>query len=197
MAKSAVFLDGDGVLNLEAGYLYNLTDLCLMPGSAAAVRSLNDQGIFCCLVANFSGLAENHYGVDHVEALQTRLSELLRQEADAHLDALYYCPYLSQGAGGVNPEFTQWGTWRKPNTGMLVVAAWDHDLDLRQSFMVGGQGKDVDMAHSAGLRGILVQANKRNRIVKRKEQPHTKPDYVADTLQDGVDWILKQLQESS
>lgn len=197
MAKPAVFLDRDGVLNIEAGYIHNLEDLRLIPGAAAAVRSLNDQGIFCCLVSNQSGPARNYYGVDHVEALHTRLCDLLQEEANAHLDALYYCPYLSQAAGGVHPEFTQWGTWRKPNTGMLVAAAWEYDLDLRRSFMVGDKATDIDLAHNAGLRGILVQTGYGKRVIKGEYEHHTAPDYTAATLQEGVTWILQQLGENA
>ncbi len=195
MAKPAVFLDRDGVLNIEAGYIHTLEDLNLIPGVAAAVRSLNDQGVFCCLVSNQSGPARDYYGIDHVEALHTRLCTLLSQEAGAHLDALYYCPYLSQSAGGTHPDFTRWGTWRKPNTGMLVAAAWEHDLDLRRSFMVGDKATDIDLAHNAGLRGILVQTGYGKQVPSSKYQHHTKPDYVAKDLQDGVSWLLKQLQE--
>lgn len=190
MAKPAVFLDRDGVLNIEAGYIHHLEDLNLIPGSAEAVRSLNDQGVFCCLVSNQSGPARNYYGIDHVEALHERLCKLLAQEAGACLDALYYCPYLSQAAGGIHPELTQWGTWRKPNTGMLVAAAWEHDLDLHRSFMVGDKATDIDMAHNAGLKGILVQTGYGQQVLSGKYQHHTQPDYVATNLKDGVDWIL-------
>jgi D-glycero-D-manno-heptose 1,7-bisphosphate phosphatase len=193
VAKPAVFLDRDGVLNIEAGYLHHLEDLKLIPGAAAAVRSLNDRGLFCCLVSNQSGPARDYYGRDHVEALHEKLCRLLQQEAGAHLDGLYYCPYLSQAAGGIHPDFTRWGTWRKPNTGMLVAAAWDHDLDLRQSFMVGDKATDIDLAHNAGLRGVLVQTGYGKKVLSGKYQHQTKPDYIAENLQAGVAWILAQL----
>lgn len=195
MAKPAVFLDRDGVLNIEAGYIHKLEDLNLIAGSAQAVRSLNDQGIFCCLVSNQSGPARDYYGIDHVEALHDRLCQLLKEEAGAYLDALYYCPYLSQSAGGIHPDFTQWGTWRKPNTGMLVTAAWEHDLELKKSFMVGDKATDIDLAHNAGLKGILVQTGYGKKVLNGKYQHHTQPDYVAENLQDGVAWILKNLAQ--
>lgn len=193
MAKPAVFLDRDGVLNVEAGYIRDLKDLRLIPGSAQAVRSLNDRGIFCCLVSNQSGPARNYYGVDHVEALHKKLCKLLKKEAGAYLDALYYCPYLSESAGGKNAEFTKWSTWRKPNTGMLVAAAWEHDLDLRKSFMVGDKATDIDLAHNAGLKGILVQTGYGKKVIGGEYQHKTRPEYVAKNLQDGVAWILDNL----
>jgi D-glycero-D-manno-heptose 1,7-bisphosphate phosphatase len=168
VARPAVFLDRDGVLNVESGYIHRVEDLHLIPGAAKAVRQLNDQQLFCVLVSNQSGPARGYYAAEHVDALHRRLCQLLRLEAQAQLDALYYCPYLSPQAGGINPEFTRWSTWRKPNTGMLVAAAWEHDLDLSRSFMVGDKATDVDMAHNAGCTGILVQTGYGDRSPQRQ-----------------------------
>jgi D-glycero-D-manno-heptose 1,7-bisphosphate phosphatase len=191
VARPAVFLDRDGVLNVEAGYIHRVEDLHLISGAAQAVRQLNDRQLFCCLVSNQSGPARGYYAADHVEALHQRLCQLLQAEADAHLDALYYCPYLSPQAGGTEPEFTRWSTWRKPNTGMLVAAAWENDLDLSQSFMVGDKATDVDMAHNAGCTGILVQTGYGEDVLTGKYQHHTRPDYVAVDLPAAVAWILQ------
>ncbi len=190
MAKSAVFLDRDGVLNIEAGYIHRVEDLHLIPGAAQAVRHLNDQQLFCVLVSNQSGPARGYYPATHVDDLHQRLCSLLQQEAGARLDALYYCPYLSPPEGGINPEFTRWSTWRKPNTGMLVAAAWEHDLDLKSSFMVGDKATDIDMAHNAGCVGILVQTGYGDRVLGGEYQHHTQPDYIAADLPQAVEWIL-------
>ncbi len=192
MSRPAVFLDRDGVLNIEAGYIHTVTDLHLIPGVAQAVRQLNDRGLFCCLVSNQSGPARGYYSASHVDALHDRLCQLLKDEADAHLDALYYCPYLSAPEGGTEPNYTRWSTWRKPNTGMLVAAAWEHDLDIAQSFMVGDKATDVDMAHNAGCVGILVQTGFGDRVLSGDYQHHTKPDYIATDLSAAAAWILSQ-----
>lgn len=193
MPRPAVFLDRDGVLNLEAGYIHVLEDLQLVPGAAQAVRQLNDQGLFCCLASNQSGPARGYYPVDHVEALHQRLCALLETEAEAHLNALYFCPDLSPPEGGTNPAFSRWTTWRKPNTGMLVAAAWEHDLDLTRSFMVGDKATDIDMAHNAGCWGILVQTGFGDRVLGGEYQYHTRPDCTAADLPEAVKWILKTL----
>jgi D-glycero-D-manno-heptose 1,7-bisphosphate phosphatase len=172
MARPAVFLDRDGVLNQETGY--------------------NRRGIFCCLASNQSGPARNYYPDSHVRALHERLCQLLNAEAVAYLDAQYYCAHLSPPEGGKNPDFTGWTTWRKPNTGMLVAAAWEHDLDLSQSFMVGDKATDVDLAHNAGCRGILVQTGFGEDVLKGTYQHHTQPDYIAADLPAAVTWILQQ-----
>ncbi len=193
MSKSAVFLDRDGVLNVEVGYIHRVEDLQLIPGVAKAVRSLNDLGLFCCLVSNQSGPARNFYPKSHIDDLHQRLIEELEKEASAHLDAIYYCPYLSPTAGGTNPEFTAWSSWRKPNTGMLVAAAWEHDLDLRQSFMIGDKATDIDMAHNAGLTGILVRTGYGESVLSGQYQHSTKPDYSSSDLVEAVEWIKKKL----
>lgn len=189
MARPAVFLDRDGVLNIEAGYIHRVEDLHLVPGAAQAVRRLNDQGWFCCLVSNQSGPARGYYPASHVEALHQRLSHLLQAEAGATLDALYYCPYLSPPEGGIEPEFACWSTWRKPNPGMLVAAAWQHDLAIHQSVMIGDKATDIDLAHNAGCKGILVKTGYGDRVLSGDYQHATQPDYIAADLADAVDWI--------
>ncbi|MEG4802346.1 HAD family hydrolase [Microcoleus sp. ARI1-B5] len=193
--KRAVFLDRDGVLNIEVGYIHKVEDLHLIPGIAQAVRRLNDQQIFCCLVSNQSGPARGYNPISHIEALHKRLCQLLENEAGAKLDALYYCPYLSAAQGGTNPEFTRYSTWRKPNTGMLVAAAWEHDLDLPNSFMVGDKATDVDMAHNAGCTGILVQTGYGESVLSGEYQHHTKPDFIAANLVTAVEWILQHFDD--
>lgn len=197
MTRRTVFLDRDGVLNQEVGYIHQVTDLHLIPGVAQAVKQLNRSGLFCCLVSNQSGPARGYYPASHVDALHGRLCQLLNAEAGAHLDALYYCPYLSAPEGGTEPAYTRWSTWRKPNTGMLVAAAWEHDLDLNQSFMVGDKATDVDMAHNAGCTGILVQTGFGDRILSGKYQHHAKPAFIAIDLPHAVDWILQQVAGSA
>lgn len=195
MARPAVFLDRDGVLNIEVGYIHQVEDLNLIPGVAQAVRQFNDRGLFCCLVSNQSGPARDYYPVSHVEALHDRLCHLLNQEAGARLDALYFCPSLSPPEGGIHPDYTGWSTWRKPNTGMLVAAAWEHDLDLSQSFMVGDKATDVDLAHNAGCTGILVQTGFGDRVLGGEYQHHTRPDYIAADLAAAAVWIGQQLDQ--
>jgi len=196
MARAAVFLDRDGVLNQEAGYLFHVEDLKLIPGVAQAVKRLNQAQLFCCLVSNQSGPARDYYPYDHVLALHQRLESLLAQEADAKLDALYFCPHLSPPEGGIHPDYRAWTTWRKPNTGMLIAAAWEHDLDISRSFMVGDKATDIDLAHNAGCWGILVETGFGQQVLAGDYQHPTQPDFIAADLNQAVDWILEQYSAS-
>jgi len=190
VAKPAVFLDRDGVLNKEAGYLHQVEDLHLIPGAAQAVRLLNDHNLFCCLVSNQSGPARGYYSLDHVQALHDRLQALLHKQAQAFLNAVYYCPYLSPTAGGVTPQLSRWSAWRKPNTGMLVAAAWEHDLNLNASFVVGDKATDIDLAHNVGATGILVQTGYGKAVLTNTYQHPTTPNYTAKDVLEAVHWIL-------
>ncbi|WP_287128938.1 HAD-IIIA family hydrolase [Candidatus Cyanaurora vandensis] len=186
----AVFLDRDGVLNQEVGYIRQRHNLYLMPKAAEAVALLNQAGWFTCLVSNQSGPARGYYGQDHVDGLHQRLGELLWQAAGARLDSVSYCPYLSPQAGGVSPSHTRWSTWRKPNTGMFVQAAWRYDLELGQCFMVGDKATDVDMAHNAGVRAVLVTSGFGERVLGGDYQHTVKPDFVAPDLWGAVNWLV-------
>ncbi len=192
MAKRAVFLDRDGVLTVEASYPYTSEQITLLPDAAKAVRRLNEAGLFCCLISNQSGLAKNDYTVSQVETLHKRLRRLLKKEAGAKLDAIYYCPYLSPIDGGVNPQLSRWSTWRKPNTGMLVAAAWEHGLDLKTSFLIGDKATDIDLAHNAGLKGILVKTGYGDQVLRGTFQHSTRPDHIAIHLGEAVAWLLSQ-----
>jgi D-glycero-D-manno-heptose 1,7-bisphosphate phosphatase len=194
LLKPCIFLDRDGVLNQEAGYIHNLEDLVLIEGVAQAVRSLNDRNLFCCLVSNQAGAARGYYDLEHIEALHQRLENLLLTQAGAYLNALYYCPSLSPSEGGINSSLNYYSTWRKPNTGMLVAAAWHHDLDLSQSFMVGDKATDIDLAHNAGCKGILVKSGYGAKVLAGDYQHPVQPDYVCDHLPDAVAWILDYLK---
>ncbi|MBE9168866.1 HAD-IIIA family hydrolase [Pleurocapsales cyanobacterium LEGE 06147] len=213
MAKSAIFLDCNDVLNIKADYLHKIEDLRLLPEVATAIRKLNDLNLFCCLVSNQSGPAQNYYPLSHVDALHERLCQLLYSQAQAKLDAFYYCPYLSPTAGGTNPEFTGWSTWRKPNTGMLVAAAWEYNLNLQQSFVIGDKSADIDLAHNVGAKGILVQTERSKKVSVNtlrfprgnlipapsalKNKRHlTRPDYIAHNLIEAVGWICDVLNLS-
>jgi D-glycero-D-manno-heptose 1,7-bisphosphate phosphatase len=189
VAKPAVFLDLDGVLSTEMQQITEIENVNLVSGAASAVRHLNDLKLFCCLIASRSGLAKNLYSVSDVNTCHKRLLDLLKNEAGAKVDALYYCPYLNAAAGGVSSDFTRWSTWSKPNTGMLIAAAWEHDLDLKHSFVIGDKSADIEFAHNAGTKGILVKTSTRKQISKGNERLYPYPEFVASDLSEAVKWI--------
>lgn len=151
--KPAVFLDRDGTLNEEVGYLARAEDLRLLPGAATAVAELNARGIPVVVVTNQSGIGRGYYGWPDFEAVMGRMGELLAEEG-ARVDAVYAAAHHEQGVGEYaiadHPD-------RKPNPGMLQRAAEEHGLDLHRSWMVGDKAIDVEAGRRAGCRTCLVR----------------------------------------
>src|SRR5947209_754446 len=113
--RPVVFLDRDGTLNEEVGYIKELSNLVLIEGAAEAIRRLNDAGVAAILVTNQSGAARGYYPEQHIKDLNARLVNLLEAQG-AHLDAVYYCPHLPEGT--VQPYAGECDC-RKPSAGMV------------------------------------------------------------------------------
>ena len=161
--KPVVFLDRDGTLNVEVGYIHILEDLVLIDGAAEAVKKLNEAGVAVILVTNQTGAARGYYPESHILALNSRLSNLLA-EGGAHLDDVYYCPHLEDGS--VQP-FNRACNCRKPEAGMVDKAFVDHpDLDRERSFVVGDKSTDIELAKNCGAKGVLVTTGYGTAVLK-------------------------------
>lgn len=184
MGKAAVFIDRDGTINEEVGYLGDADELSLLPGAAEAIRRFNETGLEVIVVTNQAGVARGYFGEDSVRKVNGRL---IRELADggAHVRAIYYCPH--------HPDFPseecETCSCRKPNPGMLLLAAHDYDIDLSRSYMIGDTGKDVETGKNAGCKTILVLTGYGR---EEKDKLEAEPDYIAEDLMAAVDWILSQ-----
>jgi len=182
----AVFLDRDGTINEEVGYLRSLGQLAVFPWSAEAIRDLNRAGIKVVVVTNQSGIARGYFDEHFVRQVHRRLQDLLGRKG-AFIDAFYYCPH--HPTEGI-PPYRKVCSCRKPEAGMLLQAARDLQIDLLRSYMVGDMMKDVQTGQRVGAKGILVETGYGS-AEKLNTPPH--PDYTAATLLDAVSWILEDL----
>jgi D-glycero-D-manno-heptose 1,7-bisphosphate phosphatase len=144
----AVFLDRDGTIVEDPGFLHRPEDVRLLPGAAAAIRRLNDAGLLVVVVSNQSGIARGRYTAADYAAVQHRLGELLGADG-ARIDAAYFCPH--------HPDVTGPCECRKPGTKLFRDAARDLEIDLARSWYVGDRASDVAPARALGGRGILVR----------------------------------------
>ncbi|MGQ2991749.1 MAG: D-glycero-alpha-D-manno-heptose-1,7-bisphosphate 7-phosphatase [Brevundimonas sp.] len=160
--KPAVFLDRDGVLNLDVGYPHLEEHLILTPGAAEAVRQLNQSGFFTVIVTNQSGVARGLFDLATMEAFNARLVRRLAEQG-AMIDAVYACPYHDTAVDPRwrHPDHPE----RKPNPGMILRAAAEHDLDLTRSLMIGDRESDMEAARRAGVRGFLFEGPNLNEFV--------------------------------
>ncbi len=193
MSRQAVFLDRDGTLNQEKGYIRDLADLELIPGIAKAVKRLNDAGILAILTTNQTGPARKFYGEDHVIALNDKIQTLLNAEGGAHLDAIFYCPHLFKtDNSALDPQYAQDCHCRKPKTGMIDAAIQQfQDIDKATSYVIGDKASDVEFGANAGCKTILVKTGYGQRVLDGKYQSlkHT-PTHVCNSLVEAVDLIL-------
>ena len=183
---AAVFLDRDGTINEEVGYLDHLDKLLMIPGAAEAVRMINDSGLKAVVVTNQSGIGRGLFSESLVREVHAHVQEVLKTKG-AFIDAFYFCPHHpTEGKGAYLTSCD----CRKPEPGMLLRAAADMDIDLGRSYMVGDMPKDVETARKVGAKGVLVKTGYGG---DRREEA-VRPDYLAEDLLDAVKWIIKDRQ---
>ncbi len=187
MPKPAVFIDRDGTLTEEVGYVNHPGRLRLLPRAAEAIRRLNGAGVPAIVVTNQSGLARGYFSEAVLTAVHAALVEQLKEEG-AYLDGLYVCPHHpTEGT----PPFRTDCECRKPKPGLLLRAAVDLDVDLTRSWMVGDKPSDILVGQRVGARTALVLTGYGfGEWEGRRDAFEVPPDHVADDLLDAVRWIL-------
>jgi D-glycero-D-manno-heptose 1,7-bisphosphate phosphatase len=152
MSKRAVFVDRDGTLIEDTGFIRRVDEVKLLSGAAEAVARLNKAGWAVVVVTNQSGVARGLLTEKDIAATNERMKELLSKEG-ARVDAVYYCPHLPEGKIS---EYAVVCDCRKPRPGMFLRAAREHDVDLAGSVAVGDSARDVEAGLNAGTRAILL-----------------------------------------
>jgi len=179
--RRAVFLDRDGTIGEELGYVNHIDRFQIFPFAAEAIRQLNEAEIPVIVVTNQSGIARNIFPESLVHEVHKKMVAELAK-GGAWIDAIYFCPHKTEDACEC----------RKPNPGLLLQAARELGLDLAASWVVGDRYADLEMGHAAGSRGILVMSG----YGRGEYQLHgstwpRQPDALAENLSDAVRWILQ------
>ena len=182
----AVFIDRDGTLTEEMGYINHPRRLGLLPRSAEAIRRLNRSGLKAVMVTNQSGVARGYFSEEVLQAVNEALVSQLKAEG-AHLDGLYVC--LHHPTVG-EPPYRAVCDCRKPEPGLLTRAAADLGLDLSRSWMVGDKISDILAGRRAGVGSILVLTGYGlGEWEYRRSRWPILPDHVAEDLLEAVEWI--------
>jgi len=181
--RPAVFLDRDGTICEEMGYLNHLSRLHIFPFTPAAISKLNKAGLPVIVVTNQSGVSRRIFPESLVAQIHARITQEL-SAAGARVDGYYYCPHTTQDDCSC----------RKPLPGLLERAALQHGLLLERSFVVGDRYADVELAHGVGGRGVLVLTGygRGEYELHRQEWPR-QPDSVVEDLSEAVDAILEEV----
>ena len=177
--RAAVFLDRDGVLNvyLPGDYVKTPGDLRLLPGVAQVVRTFNNAQIPVFIISNQQGVAKGLMTLDDLDRVDDALKINLAESAGAHIEESYYCPHASQAGCDC----------RKPQSGLLLRAARDWDVNLSDSVFIGDTETDAQAARAAGVGAfVLVLTGKHTDAETFQEQA----DYIANDLRDAAEWVL-------
>ncbi|MBN1956503.1 MAG: HAD family hydrolase [Anaerolineae bacterium] len=184
--KWAVFMDRDGTVNEEVGYLDDPAGLRLLPGAGEAIRRLNAARVPVLLVTNQSAIARGYLPAARLQAVHQELARQLAAHG-AHIDHIYHCPH--------HPDENC--SCRKPQPGMLQQAAAEHGIELADSFIVGDKGTDLEAGRRVGCRTVLVLTGYGPDERRRLETAGPRPDFVARDLSEAVEWILTRQREEA
>lgn len=189
MKKPAVFIDRDGTINEQLGYINHLSRFVILPGVSEAVRLLNKNNWWAIIVSNQGGVARGYYPMELVDEIHGFLKSSLKGQG-AIIDGIFFCPHHP---AGVVPEYSSGCGCRKPETGLIDKALEAFDIDMSNSYVVGDRHVDIELASRLNLKGVLVKTGyglgELEYIIPEKR---LKPHHVAEDLLDAVKWILNE-----
>ena len=181
MANKAIFLDRDGTISVDHGYVYKIDDFQFIEGVGKALKQLQDKGYLLVLVTNQSGIARGYFSEAQFHQLTEWMDWSLDEDYGVVLDGIYYCPHHPEGKG----EFKAECDCRKPKAGMFLEAIKDLNIDPKQSYMVGDKLEDLLAAEAAGVKTkVLVKTGK-----PVTAEGEAKADLVLDSVVDLVRYI--------
>jgi D,D-heptose 1,7-bisphosphate phosphatase len=182
--RKAVFLDRDGTINEEVGYLAKPEDLALINGTADAIKLLNDAGFAVIVVTNQSGVARGYFTEDDVTKVNDKMLFELNMKG-AYVDGIYYCPHHPDFGDGIDCDC------RKPNTGMVKKAVEELGIVIDGSFVVGDHKGDIELGKNVGAKTVLVLTGHGKEEENKLKDEGIIPDHTAEDLLSAVEYILK------
>lgn len=187
MKRPAVFIDRDGTISEEVGYVNHPSRFRVFPYSSAAIRILNDAGWLAIVITNQAGVARGYFSEDVIHKIHDQLTRDLQNES-ARLDAIYYCPHHPSVG---EPPYRLECDCRKPRTGLIQQAAKDFEIDMAASWMAGDRYGDLELARNAGLRSALVLSGYgRGEWEYQSHAWQHRPDLVSENLLEAVKSIV-------
>lgn len=192
--NKAVFLDRDGTINEEMGYINHISRFVIFDFVPEAIRILNEGGFKVVVVTNQSGVARGYFDEQLVKEVHKKLIEKVEQ-AGAHIDGIYYCPHHPREG---KPPYRLDCECRKPKTGMIQKAKDALNIDINRSFIIGDRYKDVEFGYKAGLRPVMVLTGYgRGEYIYQQKQWQRMPEKICANLLEAVQWIIKQDEKNN
>ena len=189
MKRPAIFMDRDGTISEEVGYVNHPARFRLFPYTADAIRLLNDNGWLAIVVTNQAGVARGYFSEDIIIQIHDQVQRDLQTVA-ARLDAIYYCAHHPSIG---EPPYRLDCDCRKPRTGLIDRAVADFEIDLERSWMVGDRYGDIELARNAGLHSAFVLSGYgRGEWEYQRASWQIEPELVAEDLLEAVKIIVER-----
>jgi D-glycero-D-manno-heptose 1,7-bisphosphate phosphatase len=187
LSRRAIFIDRDGTISEEVGYVNHPSRYRVFPFAAEAIKTINDAGWLAVLVTNQAGVARGYFKEELIQLVHDKLAQELAR-GGARLDAIYYCPHHPTVG---EPPYRFDCDCRKPKPGLITRAAAEHEIDLARSWMIGDRYGDTELARNAGTRAALVLTGygRGEHEYQRSAWKH-QPDLIAENLLEAVKQIL-------
>jgi D-glycero-D-manno-heptose 1,7-bisphosphate phosphatase len=187
MKQRAVFIDRDGTISEEVGYINHVSRFRLFPYAPAAIKHLNENGWLAIVITNQAGVARGYFSEDTIQAVHDAMTNELKSNG-AQLDAVYYCAHHPSVG---EPPYRFDCDCRKPKPGLISRAAKNFDIDLKESWMVGDRYSDVELARNAGVKSMFVLSGYgRGEWEHQRASWAEQPDLVAEDLLEAVRLIV-------
>ncbi len=184
--NKAVFVDKDGTIVVDVGYLSDPEKLKLLPYTSSAIKMFNEANFKVFVISNQSGIARGYLSEDILQTIDKKLQKELLKNG-AYVDGIYYCPHHPEE--GIYPYRGECEC-RKPQPGLINKAAFEHGLDLCASYVIGDKGSDIETGKRAGTKTILVLTGKGKETLNGGELKGMKPDHISENLHDAAKWII-------
>jgi D-glycero-D-manno-heptose 1,7-bisphosphate phosphatase len=194
MSQGAVFLDRDGTINEEMGYINHPERFIIFPYVAESIKICNDLGLKVIVVTNQSGVARGYFNESLVRELHEKLKNEMTDQG-AKIDQIYYCPHHPKE--GRKP-YKKECNCRKPKPGMILKAVKEYEIDLQKSYMIGDRYKDVIFAKKLNMKsGFVLSGYGRGEYTYDKDKWEYYPDFIGENLLEVTHKIKENINNIS
>ena len=191
--KPAVFLDRDGTINVDVGYLCHPDQFTFLPRALEALQLLSDSNLPLIIITNQAGVARGLIPPERLPVIQTAFLRMLSTHG-IPIAGYYSCPHHPEG---VLPEYRCECECRKPAPGLVQQAARELNIDVQRSYVVGDKASDVQLAHNAGATGILVLTGEGRKHQQTYPPEYTPPHAICHNLYEAAEWIIDREEEKN
>jgi len=188
LKRPAVFVDRDGTINEQMGYINHPSRFVILPGVPEGIRLLNENNFLVIVVSNQSGVARGYFPIDLVYEVHDIMRATLK-EKKATIDGIFFCPHHTQG---VVPEYRLACGCRKPKPGLVEQACASFDIDMSRAYVVGDRFSDMELAYRLNINGVMVKTGYGLGDIAYVMPGKQKPNHIAQDLHHAARWIVER-----